>query len=135
MAFQWKPIQNLFNCQSVTSNACTGTQRRANNDHFPKDCQHSPSGSNSHHFLLHLQSSGLNMLTVSALLSIPFYQLLLPLTGPPGVLQHAPQVLQSLKLPDSHSLPRPYGLPSHEYFPPCPLIPSTKAEGEGEGRG
>ena len=77
MAFQWKPIKNLFNCQSVTFNTFTGTQRRANHDHFPKDCQHSPFGSNavtnSHHCLLHLQSTGLNMLTISALLSSPYY--------------------------------------------------------------
>lgn len=121
MAFQWKPIKNLFNCQSVTFNTFTGTHRRANNDHFPKHCQHSPFGSNavtnSHHCLLHLQSTGLNMLTISALLSTPCYQLLLPLTGPPSVLQHDPQVLQSLKLPDSQSIPKPYSLPSHESFP------------------
>lgn len=41
----------------------------------------------------------------------------LPLTGPPSVLQHDPQVLQSLKLPDSQSIPKPYSLPSHESFP------------------
>ena len=80
MALQWKPIKNLFNCQSLTFPTFTGTQRRANNDCFPKDGQHSPSRSNVvtnfHHCLLHLQSTGLNMLTISAILSTPCYQLI-----------------------------------------------------------
>ena len=138
MAFQWKPIKNLFNCQSVTFNTFTGTQRRANHDHFPKDCQHSPFGSNavtnSHHCLLHLQSTGLNMLTISALLSTPCYQLITT-HWPPKCATTWPSSPAVPEAPRLSQFPNPTVSQAMNHFPTCPLIPSTKAEGEGYDRG
>ena len=78
--------------------------------------------------LLHLQLTGLNMLTISAILSTPCYQL---------VTTHC-MTLKSCSPWSSQMLsqfPNPTVSQAMNHFPTCPPIPSTKAEGEGYSRG